>query len=77
MESTIVEDGQSVGASLNAPISNEPALSAPMMSTQWAEDEEVIPVTRPNTQLQGYSLEFVGLIRSWSGLLNQASIFDV
>jgi len=49
-ESTIVEDGQSGGTSLNAPISSMPAPSVPTTSTRCAE-EEVIPVTGPSTQL--------------------------
>ena len=52
------------------------ALAVAMTSTWMAKEEEVIPVTGLSTQLQAYSPEFVGLMKSWSGLLNQASVFD-
>lgn len=41
-ESIIIEDGQSMGTSLNDPIPIMPAPSAPTTNTWLAEEEEVI-----------------------------------
>ena len=46
------------------------------MSAMQMEEDDVIPITGPGTQLQAYNLEFTGLMKSWSGLLDQASAFD-
>ena len=40
------------------------------MSAMQMEEDDVIPITGPGTQLQAYNLEFTGLMKSWSMLLN-------
>lgn len=50
-ESVAVEDRQSAGASMSTPTPSVPALDMATMSTQLAEEEEDVPVTRPSTQL--------------------------
>jgi len=76
VESAVVEDGQSMGAIPKSFVPTPLVPSAPTTSAQPAEEEEAIPVARPSTKLQAYGPEFVELMRSWSRLLNQASIFD-
>jgi hypothetical protein len=53
-----------------------PAPELPMISTQQAKKDDIIPVIKPSTQLQVNNPEFVGLMKLWSGLLNQASVFN-
>ena len=75
-EFAATEDGQSARASVSTPAPSAPALDVATMSTQMVGEEETVPVTGPSTQLRTYSPEFAGLMKSWSGLLNQASVFD-
>lgn len=76
-ESTIANDGQSTRASVGAPTPSMPAPDVVTMSTRQVKEEETVLVTGPGTQLWTYSPEFARLMKSWSRLLNQASIFDV
>jgi len=76
MEATADEDVRSAKADPSAAVPSAPALDVPLMSAQQVEEDDIIPVIGPGTQLQAYSLKFTGLMRSWSGLLNQAFVFD-
>ena len=76
IETTTDEDVRSTRADPSAAAPSAPALDMPTTIAQHAEEDDIIPVTRPGTQLQTYSPEFVGLMRSWFRLLNQASVFD-
>ena len=74
MESAAINDGQS--ASMSTLTLSAPAPDVATTNTWMVRGEEIVLVTRPSTQLRTYSLEFAGLMKSWSGLLNQASVFD-
>ena len=76
METTADEEVRRVRADPSAAAPSAPTLEVPTTSAQQAEEDDVVLVTGPGTQLQAYSLEFIRLMRSWSGLLNQASVFD-
>ena len=61
---------------LSATAPSTPALEAPVISAQQAEEGDIVSVTGLGTQLQAYSSGFAGLMRSWSGLLDQDSAID-
>ena len=75
-EATTKEEVWSMMADPSAAAPSAIALEVTTTSTQQAEEDDIVLVTGPGTQLQAYSPEFTGLMKSWSGLLNQASIFD-
>ena len=76
MKATIDEDVRSVRADPSTATPSAPTLDVLTTSAQEVEEDDIVPFTGPGTQLQAYSSEFVGLMRSWSRLLNQASVFD-
>ena len=76
MEAITDEDVQSARADPSTATPSAPAPDVLTISAQQAEEDDIVPVTRLGTQLQAYSSEFTGLMRSWSGLLNQAFVFD-
>ena len=76
MEATINDDVRSARADPSAVVPSALALEVPTISVQQAEEDDIVLVTGLDTQLQAYSPEFAGLMKSWSELLNQASIFD-
>ena len=76
MGATSREGVQSTRGDPSATTPCTPALEAPTTSTLQAEEDDVVPGTRPGTQLHAYNPEFAGLMKSWSELLNQASVFD-
>ena len=69
-EATTNEDVQSPMADPSAAAPSAPAPDVLTISAQQAEEDDIVPVTRLGTQLQAYSSEFIGLMRSWSRLLN-------
>ena len=76
MGATSGEGVQSTRGDPSAAALSTPAPEAPTTSALQVEEDDVVPITGPGTQLQAYSLEFTRLMRSWLGLLNQASVFD-
>ena len=77
MGATSREGVQSTRGDRSTAAPSTPIPEAPTMSALQAEEDDVVPVTGPITQLQAYSSEFVGLMRSWSRLLNQDFVFNV
>ena len=75
-EAATDEGVQSVRADPSAAAPGALSPDVPTTSAQQAKEDDVILVIGSGTQLHAYSLEFTGLMRSWSGLLNQAYIFD-
>ena len=75
-EATAEEDVRSARANPSAAAPSAPGPEVPTTSAQQAEEDDVVPVTGSGTQLQVYSPEFTELMKSWSRLLNQASVFD-
>ena len=51
VEATADEDVRSMRADPSTAASSTPALDVPMMSAQQVEEDDIIPVTRPGTQL--------------------------
>ena len=76
MEATSDEGVQSTRDDPSAAASSTPTLEVPATSAQQAEEGDVVLDTGPGTQLQAYILGFVGLMRSLSRPLDQASIFN-
>jgi hypothetical protein len=76
MEATTNEDVQSGRAESITAALSAPAPELPTTSAQQAQKDDVVPIIKPGTQLHVNSLEFAGLMKSWSELLNQVVVFD-